>query len=246
LDISEQIVSSETINKMKELMSNVINGNNEGTTGRGYRVEGLDLIGKTGTSQYYNIEGGYSTGKNNYIYSFAGMFPKDDPEIIIYGSVKNPSWNTGNGLAEMVTTVSKDIAKYLNINVNSNTDGDSKEYVVESFINKNVEKVKETLELNGIKFTIIGDGNIIIKQSEEVGNIILSGDRIILVTNGTNISMPSIYGWSRQEIIMLCDLLNIKCEFEGYGYASTQSIGIGTNIIGDEILKVSLTNRVGE
>lgn len=247
LDISEQIVSTETINKMKELMNNVVTGDNEGTTGKAYNVEGLDIIGKTGTSQYYDIEGGgYSTGKNNYIYSFAGMFPKDDPEIIIYGSVKNPTWNAGVGLSKMVTEVSKDIAKYLHINIDNNNENDTKEYVVESFINQDIDYVTKVLKEKDIKPIIIGDGNKVITQSEKEGSLMLGGDRLVLITNGNNIKMPNIRGWSRKEIITLCDLLNIKYEFEGYGYADTQSIEVGTNIKEEEILKVNLINQVGE
>lgn len=246
LDISEQIVSTETINKIKDLMDNVITGENKDTTGRHFNVDGLDIIGKTGTSQYYDIEGGYSTGKNNYIYSFSGMFPKDDPEIIIYGSVKNPTWNANVGLSNMVKSISKDIAKYLNINVDTNNENDAKEYIVESFINKNIKEVTSILDTNNIKYTIIGDGNKVISQSISEGNIVISGDRIILVTNGSNILMPSIYGWSRKEIITLCDILNISYKFDGYGYATNQSIAVNSNIIGDEMLEVTLISEVGE
>ena len=50
---SEQIVKESTVEKMKELMYNVVNNKNEGTTGTAYRVDGLDVIGKTGTAQLY-------------------------------------------------------------------------------------------------------------------------------------------------------------------------------------------------
>jgi len=247
LDMSEQIVSVETINKIKELMNNVVTGENEGTTGRLYNIEGLDIIGKTGTSQYYDIEGGgYSTGKNNYIYSFAGMFPKDNPEIIIYGSVKNPSWNTSVGLANMVTTVSKDIAKYLNINMETNKDDLTKEYIVESFINNDVDDVVKKLQDYGIKTTIIGEGNKVIRQSAMVNSTLLSGDRVVLITNDKNITMPSVRGWSRREIIILCDLLNIKYEFEGYGYAISQSIAAGEVINKDTVLTTILESKLEE
>ena len=245
--MSEQIVSVETINKIKELMNNVVTGENEGTTGRLYNIEGLDIIGKTGTSQYYDIEGGgYSTGKNNYIYSFAGMFPKDNPEIIIYGSVKNPSWNTSVGLANMVTTVSKDIAKYLNINMETNKDDLTKEYIVESFINNDVDDVVKKLQDYGIKTTIIGEGNKVIRQSAMVNSILLGGDRVVLITNDKNITMPSVRGWSRKEIIILCDLLNIKYEFEGYGYAISQSIAAGEVINKDTVLTTILESKLEE
>lgn len=244
LDVSEQLVQSSTIEKMKELMSNVINGTDQGTTGRHYKVDGIDLIGKTGTSQYYDQSNGYSTGKNNYIYSFAGMFPKNDPEIIIYASVKNPSWNTSVGLSQTVKQIVKDIAKYKNISTYNDNNSKNQEYVVESFTNNNVKEVVDKLNQYGIKPIIIGNGDKIIKQSIMPGNSLISGERIILITNSSNIVMPDIYGWPRKEIIELSKFLNINYEFEGYGYATSQSISSGSNIKENDTLKVVLTGRI--
>ena len=242
----DAVVKESTVTKMKELMSNVINGTNEGTTGYYYKVDGLNIIGKTGTSQYYDSESGYSSGKNNYIYSFAGMFPEENPEIIIYASVKNPSWNTSVGLSQMIKTISKDIAKYLNINIAETSPNDSLEYVVESFINKDVNTVKNKLKEYSINPIIIGNGEKIIKQSAKVGSSLISNDKIILITNDSKITMPNITNWSRKEIISLCDIFGIKYEFEGYGYATSQSISAGTIIAPDQVLKVSLQNKVSE
>lgn len=244
LDISEQLVSEETVNKIKELMSNVINGENEGTTGYYYKVEGADLIGKTGTSQYYDSESGYSSGKNNYVYSFAGMFPKDDPEIIIYASVKNPSWNTSIGLSKMVKSVVKDIAKYYDVGTYNESNNSSTEYIVESFVNKDIKEIKNKLDNYNIKTVIIGNGDKIIKQSINVGDSLVSGDMIILVTNDSNYTMPNIKGWSRKDVISLCKLFNLNYEFEGYGYVTEQSISAGSIINVEDTLKVTLKNNI--
>lgn len=54
-------------------------------------MNGYDLIGKTGTAQYVNSSTGkYYFDDINYIRSFSGMFPKDDPEVIIYTVMKKP------------------------------------------------------------------------------------------------------------------------------------------------------------
>ena len=39
-------------------------------------------------------------------------------------------------------------------------------------------------------------------------------------------------------------MLNIKYDFEGYGYANNQSITPGTKITGEEVLKVTLNNKL--
>ena len=48
---SEQLVKTSTVNKMKDLMYNVIQGTDPVSTGYPYRIDGFDVIGKTGTSQ---------------------------------------------------------------------------------------------------------------------------------------------------------------------------------------------------
>ena len=48
-------------------------------------IPGYDIIGKTGTAQI-GTNNGYLKGWNDYIYSFSGMYPKNNPEIIIYGT----------------------------------------------------------------------------------------------------------------------------------------------------------------
>lgn len=244
LDIREQLVQESTVNKIKELMSNVINGNHQDTTGYYFKVEGADLIGKTGTSQYYDSESGYSTGKNNYVYSFAGMFPKDDPEIIIYASYKNPTWSKNVGLSKMIKSVVKDIAKYHDVGTYNEQNKEGSKYIVESFINKNVEDVRTKLNSYNIKMISVGNGDKIIKQSSIVGSSVVSGDTIIVITNDSNYTMPNIVGWSRKEIISLCNVLGISYEFEGYGYANTQSIQAGSKINDGDTLKVTLNNKI--
>ena len=113
---SSKIVSEETVNKIKDLMYNVVNSEDGSATGKKYKIDGFDVIGKTGTAQLYDSKnGGYLKGSNDYIYSFAGMYPKDDPEIIIYAAIKKPNVGTSNMLSDAVTNLMKNIAKYKNM-----------------------------------------------------------------------------------------------------------------------------------
>ena len=117
-------------------------------------------------------------------------------------------------------------------------------YIVESFINKNVEEVKSKLNSYNIKMISVGNGDKIIKQSSIVGSSVVSGDTIIVITNDSNYTMPNVVGWSRKEIISLCNVLGISYEFEGYGYANTQSIQAGSKINEGDTLKVTLNNKI--
>ncbi len=241
IEISDQIVKKSTADKMKELMYNTVHGTDSGTTGRAYNVEGLEVIGKTGTSQIYNAaNGGYviESNANNYIFSFSGMFPASNPQYIIYSAMKIPTWGKAAGVSNAVTDVIESIAKYENLEERE-TGETSGEYEIVSYMSESVENVKSELEKNGITPIIIGDGDKIVKQYPNVGTKLISGDKAILITNSENYSMLNIIGWSKNDVISLCNLLNISYEFEGNGYVTSQSIVSGTTIAEDTNIKVT-------
>ena len=80
-------------------------------TGSKYYLEGFDIIGKTGTAQIYE-NGKYLTGSNDYIVSVALMYPKDDPQIIIYAAAKQPTHNINSVLPKNITELIQNISKY--------------------------------------------------------------------------------------------------------------------------------------
>lgn len=239
----KEVASIDTVNKMKDLMYNVIHGRDAGSTGYPYRIDGFDIIGKTGTSQIYNAKTGtYSTGDNDYIFSFSGMFPKDDPEIIIYAAMKKPVWGKSSGLYKNVKSLMQNIAKYKNM-FTEITEKQTTSYTVKSYVSKNVDIVKSELEANGIKAVVIGDGNKITKQSVLKGTELAPGEKIILLTNSNSYQLPNITGYSRKDLVTLCNMLNLKVEIEGYGYVVSQSISSGTYLTNDMTLQVTLSNK---
>jgi len=243
-EYTEQLVKTSTVEKVKDLMYNVVNGNNIGTTGTAYRIDGFDIIGKTGTAQIYDpSQNKYLDGYNDYIFSFSGLFPKDDPEIIIYAAIKKPAHSSSWGLAEAVRKVIQDTSKYLNIYGENNNVTSIQEYELDSYTSKNVEKVKETLINKKIEPIIIGNGNKIINQYPNKGSKILSYDKVFLITNDTNYTLPNLTGWSRKEVTVLLDLLDIEYTLEGNGYVISQSIPAQTKLTGEEVLTIILSDK---
>ena len=107
-----RVASEETISYIKNLMWHTINDSDG--AGHAYYLEGYDLIGKTGTAQIASTDGkGYLNGDRDVIRSIALMFPKEEPEIIIYGALKRS--NTVNALSEPVKEIIKNVSKYYNI-----------------------------------------------------------------------------------------------------------------------------------
>lgn len=237
---SEQIVSKETTDKMKELMYGAIN--NSWTPGYTYAVKGYDLIGKTGTAQIYE-NGHYLTGIGEYLISFAGMYPKDDPQIIIYAAMKKPSTYSAKALAPSVKSVVKNISKYKNIFSSIKEETSIKAHVLPSYINQNTEDVVSTLKQSGLDVIVIGDGDVVTNQYPSKGMTVITDDKVFLVTNGSTRKMEKVIGWSRNDFIKYMDLLDIEYNITGYGYIKEQSVKAGTEITKDTVVKVKLNNK---
>lgn len=130
-----RVASSKTIEYMKNLMWHTVN--DPDGAGHAYYIEGYDIIGKTGTAQIASTNGeGYLTGDKEVIRSIALMFPKDDPEIIIYGAVKRST--TVSSLSEPVKEIIQNIAKYYNI-YNEPEDEATSNKEIKNYINEETE-----------------------------------------------------------------------------------------------------------
>ena len=143
----ERVASTQTVQKMISLMDDTVNG--YGNTGSGFRMEGGELIGKTGTAQIASENGGgYLTGTDDVISSFSGIYPKSNPQIIIYASVKKPSGGSQKPLSNTVKEIVQNVSKYYG---NSDTQTESiaiVDYKMPSFINKKLDVAKTTLAGN--------------------------------------------------------------------------------------------------
>lgn len=227
---SNTLINIENINKIKSLMYDVVNSDTG--SGKSYSTlkYGIKLIGKTGTAQIYE-NGSYI--KNQYIRSFAGMFPLEEPKYIIYAAVKKVNPDSNNVITSSVKEVVRKISKYYNI---SDTESLSS-YSIENYNSMKVSDVSNNLKLLGIDTYIIGDGNYIINQYPKEGTI-LKGEKVFLLTNGINYKMPNMIGWSKSEALNYLKLIGITPTFEGIGYVKEQSITKNKLIDGEITLKL--------
>ena len=241
---SDQVVSVSTVNKIRELMYNTVNGTDVGTTGSAYKTDSTVVIGKTGTAQIYDNEtGGYLKDSNGYIYSFSGMFPASDPQYIIYAAIKRPNVGSSSVLAKQVKSVIENIVKYRNLQDDTGKNTNVKSLTVESYKNKKTDEVIQSLEDYKLNIIKMGSGDYIIDQYPLKGEKIISGDKFFIKTNSDTYTMPSIIGWSKKDVQTLCNMLSISCTFNGYGYVTSQGINEGTTLNNDLKLDVALSDK---
>lgn len=175
-----QVISEKTSAEVRRALESVVaNGR-----GRTAYIDGYRVGGKTGTAQ--KVENGHYLD-NNYILSFIGFLPADDPQVVVYVAVDNPKGTVqygGTTVGPIAKAVLKDSIKALNI---ERRDGgmdkkykwpDPKTKEVSDVVGMSVEDAKA--ELEGLNVIIEGDGDKVIHQSPEAGVKLDEGETVRL------------------------------------------------------------------
>ena len=235
----ERVASTASVQKMISLMNDTVNGDRN--TGSAYRREDGQLIGKTGTSQIADIvHGGYLDGSYNVITSFAGFYPKDNPKVIIYASVKKPTGGSQKPLSNAVNEVVNNLSKYFGEESATIT---ATEYTLPSFENKDLEQTKAILSNNNMRFVVIGNGTKVTNQVPDSGSKITSSDIIYLITNEDNIKVPNVIGLSSKTAKTILTKLGLNVKLEGVGYVVAQSIPEGSEFTKNQEIVLQLSPR---
>ena len=238
----ERVASTGTVQKMISLMDDTVNG--YGNTGSGFRIDGGELIGKTGTAQIASENGrGYLQGQEDIISSFSGIYPKSNPQIIIYASVKRPSGGSQKALSNAIKEIVKNVSKYYG---NSDTQTASiaiADYKVPSLVNKKLDTAKTMLDANGIKYVVLGNGVKVMKQTPSKDDVITTNDTIFLITNDSNIKVPNVVGYSSKVAKDLLTKLGISVTLDGVGYVTSQSVAPDTDITDGLAITLTLSPK---
>lgn len=238
-EVTGKPISKETAKQVREILETVITSP-KGTGYNRYNIDGYDVAGKTGTANI--TEGGkYLRGANDYIYSFLGMAPKDNPELVVYVAVKQPKVNYGEGwkpVSYIFKRVMKNSLQYLNIQPSEVKK--LKDIKIPTVINETVEEGKKTLENLGADVIVLGKGKRITAQLPNENESILEGERVILLTDGDHF-MPNLKGWSLRDVMKVVNLTDIELKTTGSGgYVVKQSLKEGTKIKSGDQLTIQL------
>ncbi|MEK5443230.1 penicillin-binding protein [Fredinandcohnia sp. FSL W7-1320] len=241
--VAGQPVSAKTAKHVLDLLGKVVTDG----TGRQYNLEGYQVAGKTGTAEIPSPQGGYLYGRGNYIYSFLGMAPLDNPKLVVYVAVQQPELkdtDIGNEPVALVFNhVMKNSLQYLNIQpTDESTENNvhvDQEIVTDSYAGKSKVEALATIEKQSLKATVIGNGKKIIAQIPKQGEKVLPNEHIFLLTD-QDATLPDMTGWSLRDVMMLADLTNIEASYSGNGYVIKQSLEPGSILKNGDKLTVTL------
>ena len=232
-----KIYSKETTDYMKKLMHNVVY---DGLS-KNWRPSKTTMIGKTGTAQIASPDGGYLKGEEDYIRSFAGIFPEENPQYIVYIAAQQITTGASGAkpLADELTKVVDDIVSYLGIE-NSTQDIESKIINLNNYISSEVLTTVEELKTRKLNVYVLGTGKYVINQYPLKNTKVQENSRIFIVSNSRDYIMEDLTGWSLNDVMTYANLLGIEVNTNGYGYVTSQSIPSGTPIVDGMILSVNL------
>ncbi|WP_368757133.1 penicillin-binding transpeptidase domain-containing protein [Enterococcus avium] len=215
-------ITAETAQKVREYMRDTVESENYGSAYDQYKVPGYHISAKTGTAQIAE-NGRYLTGDTNYIYSIALMIPSEDPEYILYLTMKQPQEKQEGILGEIANPLLSRVMEFQNTETDSSEEESNTKVTVEDYRNLSTSKAAADANKRGLTAVVIGDGDKVIEQSAKPGEKVMANEHLILLTDGKK-EMPDVRGWSKADILKLTNLLDIEVSFKGDGYCTKQSI----------------------
>ncbi len=182
--IVRNVISEETSKEVRRALESVVARG----TGRNAYIDGYRVGGKTGTAQKV-INGRYS--KNEYIVSFIGFAPADDPQVVIYAAVDNPKGLQFGGLiaAPLVRNMMEDTLRYMNVKPRAEQIEKKYQYLdtplveVPNLVGMSKSDIYRTLQSN-LNLAPSGSGNVVVSQAPKPGTRIERGSTIRVYLSG--------------------------------------------------------------
>ncbi|TDL72636.1 penicillin-binding protein [Rhodococcus qingshengii] len=233
-------ISAETAKEVLDILETVVT-NEETGTGNRYQIDGYSVAGKTGTASIPDPNGGYLGGQEDYIFSFLGMAPADNPKLIVYVAVQQPEiehYSMGSIPVSMVfNPVMKNSLQYLNIQPSQQEKASTTK--LGEFEGQVVTETIKKLEEQELEVVVLGKGTKVTGQLPAAGTNVLEGEKIILQTDG-ELNVPDFSGWSLRDVMKVAKISGVKLNSTGSGYVVKQSLKEGALLRKGDFLIVDL------
>lgn len=248
--IKRQVISDDTSKKMNEYLE--YNTERQGATA-GY-ISGYKVAGKTGTTEKRGVTKVESSFSEDYISSFCGYAPADDPQIAMLVFFDTPDGDAYYGSqvsSPVFINIMSEVLPYLDVKT-SYTD-EELGYVDASagdYTGVSVDEAKTAVEADGFTATVKGNGSTVISQIPTVSSGLQKGGSIVLYTDSDSqsetVSVPSLIGLSPDEVNDVASAYGLNVSFSGAttssGTSSSQNVEAGTSVSPGTVITVSFAD----
>lgn len=248
--IKRQVISDDTSKKMNEYLE--YNTERQGAAA-GY-ISGYKVAGKTGTTEKRGVTKFESSFSEDYISSFCGYAPADDPQIAMLVFFDTPDGDAYYGSqvsSPVFINIMSEVLPYLDVKT-SYTD-EELGYVDASagdYTGVSVDEAKTAVEADGFTATVKGNGSTVISQIPTVSSGLQKGGSIVLYTDSNSqsetVSVPSLIGLSPDEVNDVASAYGLNVSFSGAttssGTSSSQNVEAGTSVSPGTVITVSFAD----
>ena len=187
------------------------------------------VSGKTGTAQISQGAAGYKTGRTNYLVSFCGYFPSEDPKYSMIVSIQKPGLPASGGL--MAGSVFGKIAervyaKDLRLPLTNAIDTNS--VVIPDVKAGEMNDTKRVLD----ELKIQSQAKFEIKSGKETWGSTHAAPKSVILESRDLMRdfVPSVIGMGARDAVYLLESRGIKVNLVGVGKVKSQSIANGTRV----------------
>ncbi|MDR0937404.1 MAG: PASTA domain-containing protein [Oscillospiraceae bacterium] len=194
--VVRQAVSEEVSILVRDILETVVSAS--AGTGKNARVAGYRIAGKTGTGEKIG------QGSDDYVVSFIGFAPADDPKIAVLVLLDSP--DRGSGLAvsggamaaPVVSSIFADCLDYLGVPPNFTADEVS--VTMPNTKGMNISEANAKVKDLGISARIVGGGGTVTDQVPAINEELDPGSQVILYTESGKptdlVEVPNVFGLS--------------------------------------------------
>ncbi len=250
-----RVISEETSAAVRQILEQVVGDPRDGT-GRNASVAGYRIGGKTGTSEKVSLEA--QTGEKQYIVSFIGFAPADDPQIAILAFLDTPSTRSGVYIsggqmaAPVVGGMMADILPYLGVEPAPEDGEAARDASVPKVTGLSADEAAAALREAGLDWRKIGGGGRVTAQLPSGGSVIAAGSQILLYFDAEPSAeleaLPDLSGLSYGEARDVLGGLGLYIQTRSgvsdplRQRVSTQNVAAGTKLGHGSVVEVTLVS----
>ena len=245
-EVVRQVISEETSEQMRDILEGVV----EEGLGTPAAVEGYRVGGKTGTAE---IASGGTYEDNNYILSFMGFAPADDPKYACLVVVDSPEsgGNSGTLAGGIFSKIMNNVLTYYQI-PQTEAPSEDNENITEAEAGETVtvpdlelpmstEEARAVMQKAGLQVSDVTTGDQLVCCLPASGTKVAAGSTVEFYSvdsSSDSIILPSFEGKTIKDVDLILNGFGLQSKLSGSGLAYRQQPAAGTSVTSGSEVKV--------
>jgi stage V sporulation protein D (sporulation-specific penicillin-binding protein) len=251
-NVKRKVISSSVCDTMNEVLEH--NSQQSGVKG-GY-VAGYRVAGKTGTSEK-KVDSN-DDGEDDYIASFLGYAPADDPQyamLIFFDTPTQGSYYGSVVSAPVFSSIMEEALPYLEVETEYSDDElENIDAVAETYVGLTYDDAITQADSAGLTAVVKGSGEKVIGQMPEAGSTVPKGGTIVLYTDEDSaketVEVPNLVGYSLSDVNSIISQYGLNLAVKGASttedaLSTQQSIAEGTKVSEGTVISVTFAAQTG-